>query len=87
MLILTGLTALVLWRLFRGGLESESEALALGSFLAGHSLLLTTGARLIYLPVAFLITGRPATFSSLLALTIPAGYIAVTVSACFGSNG
>lgn len=84
-LIVAGLLALLLWRLFRDGLRRGGEALALASFLTGHAILLTTivedlGGRLLL----FIVTRTPVEGSLLFDVAVMAGYVGICGYQCFG---
>lgn len=83
-LVAVGLLALLLWRLFREELDDGASALVLGSYLVGHALVLATLLRLLYLPVAWLVTGRPASTPFVLGFTVYALYPVVAIASCFG---
>ena len=85
-LLLAGLLALALWRLFREKLSRGAEALALGGFLVGHTVLLEAAVKLVYAPVVFVSTGRPAEFSYLLYLGMSGMYIGWATYGCFGTG-
>lgn len=83
-LLLTGLLALLLYRLFEDQLNRRSEALAVGTFLIGHLVFLTGGARLLYKLPASLYTGHPVDNPILLSLAILGGYAGFASYGCFG---
>jgi len=85
-LLLAGLLALVLWRLFRENLNRGAEALALGGFLVGHTVLIEAVVKLVYAPAVYLSTGRPAEFSFLLYLGVSGVYIGWATYGCFGPD-
>lgn len=83
-LLLTGLLALLLYRLFEDRLDRRSEALAVGTFLVAHLLFLTSGAELLYKLPASLYTGHPVDTSNLLTFAILGGYAGAACYGCFG---
>jgi hypothetical protein len=83
-LLLTGLLALLLYRLFEDQFGRRGEALAVGTFLIGHLLFLTSGAELLYKLPASLYTGHPVDTSNLLTFAILGGYAGVACYGCFG---
>lgn len=57
-LIIAGLLALTLGRLFGHRVRRAAKALALGSFLAGHTTFLAAGITLVFVPGFYLATGQ-----------------------------
>lgn len=62
-LIIAGLLALTLGRLFNHRVRRGAKALALGSFLAGHTTFLAAGVTLVFVPSQYLATGQPVASS------------------------
>jgi len=85
-LLMVGLLALLLYRLFRDRLERVAEALAVGSFLFGHIILLFTAANLPYSLSVYLATGHPPEdgLPWLLGFGVLFGYFSVVTYRCFG---
>lgn len=83
-LVAVGLLAVLLWRLFREELDDGASALVLGTYLVGHTLVLATLLRLLYLPLAWLVTGHPASTPFVLGFTVYALYPVVAIASCFG---
>ena len=59
-LVLAGLLALTLGRLFSRRVRRGAKALALSSFLTGHTTFLAAAVTLVLAPVEYLATGHPA---------------------------
>lgn len=85
-LVAVGLLAVLLWRLFREELADGASALVLGSYLVGHTLVLATLLRLVYLPIAWLVTGRPASTPFVLGFSVYALYPVFAIASCFGAT-
>lgn len=75
-LVLAGLFALTLWRLLGDELRRGAEALALGAFLVGHTVLLETAVKLVYAPAVYVSTGQPAELAYGLYLGLTTAYVA-----------
>lgn len=85
-LVAVGFLALLLWRLFRDELKKGAEAVALASFLIGHTLILVAGVRLVYISGVYLITGRPVGVPFLLSIGATVGYPAAAIWSYFGGG-
>ena len=83
-LLVTGLLAALLYRLFKDKLRRMGEALATGSFLVAHGMFLGRGADLLYVGAAFLYIGQPAESPGFFSLAILFGYIGLASHQCFG---
>jgi len=82
MLLMAGLLATVLYRLFTE-LGRMSDALAVGSYLIGHATFLSRGTDLLYVVPAFLYTGESIPQPSFL-LVIVLGYLVFAGYQAFG---
>lgn len=82
MLLMAGLLAAVLYRLF-AEIGQMSDALAVGSYLVGHTTFLSRGIDLLYAVPAFLYTGEAVELPSLL-LIIGFGYLGFAGYRAFG---
>jgi hypothetical protein len=86
-LVLAGLLALTLGRLFSHRVRRGAKALALGSFLAGHTTFLAAGATLVLAPVEYLATGHPVEPSWYLSPLIAVPYAWMAAYWTFGGGG
>jgi hypothetical protein len=86
-LVLAGLLAFTLGRLFSHRVRGGAKALALGSFLAGHTTFLAAGATLVLAPVEYLATGHPVAPSWYLSPVIAVPYAWLAIYWTFGGGG
>jgi hypothetical protein len=83
-LLLVGLLAVLLYRLFGDEVERMGEALAVASFLLAHFTFLVSGARLLYVGAASLYAGQPVGGPTFLGVAIGVGYIGFASYQGFG---
>jgi chromate transport protein ChrA len=81
-LIAAGVLALCFWRLFRNQLDTEAEALAIGTFILGHVLFLRMGVDTLLALGLYGWTGQPADPSDYMLTDL--AYTAWATYACFG---
>lgn len=91
-LVVVGLFAVTLRRLFQSHIDRSSDALALSSFLVGHAALLEAMAHLVWVVPTRLLIGSPinptseaaiSVFSGV-AVTVFLGYVGWAFHQCFG---
>lgn len=83
-LLLTGLLAVLLYRLFESKLEQVGEAVAIGSYLTAHAVFLALGAELLYLPPAALYAGEPVEPGLFINTSTFVGYVGFASYRGFG---
>lgn len=86
-LVVACLLALTLGRLFGHRVRRGANALALGSFLAGHTTFLAAGATLVFVPLEYLATGHPVAPSWYLSPIITVPYAWAATYWTFGGGG
>lgn len=85
-LVLAGLLALTLGRLFSDRVRRGAKALALSSFLTGYATFLAAGATLVLAPVEYLATGHPVEPSWYLSPLIVVPYVWGAIYWTFGGG-
>ena len=85
-LVLAGLLALTLGRLFHHRVRQGAKALALSSFLTGYATFFAAGATLVVAPVEYLATGHPVEPSWYLSPLIVVPYVWVATYWTFGGG-
>lgn len=76
--------ALSLWTVFRDRFGGGAEALALGSFLTGHTLLLEGGARFALTWAGYLSGHSSVTLPKPASVAFVTGYVGIACWGCFG---
>jgi len=76
--------ALSLWTLFRGRFDREAQALAVGSFLMGHTMLLVDGIDLAFMGMGHLLTNPSLELPFEAVIVFMIGYVGIACWGCFG---